>query len=261
MEMLGYFGATLIGISLGFLGGGGSILAVPLLVYIFKIPASNATLYSLFIVGLTSLIGFSRAALREQVSLRALFSFAVPSLLGVLLVRRILLPLMPVSFDLGVLSFSKDTLIMTAFAVVMLLASLAMIRPQKSSAAEAPDPWSRAMAKALGVGAVTGFVGAGGGFLIVPALVVMSRIPMKVAVGTSLGVIAFNSLIGFAGDAMGGISIDYFFLVKLSVLAVAGLFLGSYWGQNTSEKSLKPLFGYFTLVVGALIFMAQFSKN
>ena len=262
MELLGYFGATLIGVSLGFLGGGGSILAVPLLVYLFKIPATNATLYSLFIVGLTSFVGFLRASQNRQVSWRALAAFAVPSLLGVLLIRRVLLPRVPLVIELGWISVEKNTLIMTAFAMVMLLASISMIRPKKNSLQEEEsDPLMYSMGKALGVGTVTGFVGAGGGFLIVPALVVMNRLPMKIAVGTSLGVIAFNSFFGFVSDAITGVVIDYLFLTKVSALAIMGIVLGLKWGQNTSEGKLKPLFGYFTLIIGALIFMAQFSKR
>ncbi|QDK44903.1 sulfite exporter TauE/SafE family protein [Bdellovibrio sp. ZAP7] len=260
MELLGYFGATLIGVSLGFLGGGGSILAVPLLVYIFKLPAATATLYSLFIVGLTSLVGFVRAARLKQVSFSAMMSFAIPSLAGVLLVRRVLLPLMPGFLDFGFMTLSKDTLIMTAFALVMLLASIAMIRPGKKDVEQKlQDPWWLSAVKALGVGAVTGFVGAGGGFLIVPALVVMSRLPMKIAVGTSLGVIAFNSLFGFLSDAISGVAMDFVFVLKISILAIAGIIVGLKWGQNTSDVKLKPLFGYFVLIVGALIFMSQFS--
>lgn len=261
MELFGYFGATLIGISLGFLGGGGSILAVPLLVYLFRIPAQSATLYSLFIVGMTSFVGFLKASQNRQVHWKALVGFAVPSLMGVLLVRRILLPQLPQVMNLGFFHLDKNTLIMGAFAVVMLLASVAMIRPKKSQAIELSDSMGLSMTKAFGVGTVTGFVGAGGGFLIVPALVVMNRLPMKIAVGTSLGVIAFNSFFGFISDAVTGVAIDYAFLAKISILAVMGIILGLKWGQNTSEGKLKPLFGYFTLLVGTLIFLAQFSKK
>ncbi|MFM6927130.1 MAG: sulfite exporter TauE/SafE family protein [Bdellovibrio sp.] len=262
MELLGYFGATLIGISLGFLGGGGSILAVPLLVYLFKIPATNATLYSLFIVGMTSFVGFLRASQKQQVNLKALAVFAVPSLVGVLFIRRMILPQLPVVMDFGLFHLDKNTLIMGAFALVMLLASVAMIRPKIATAPNAAsDSLGFSMAKALGVGTVTGFVGAGGGFLIVPALVVMNRLPMKIAVGTSLGIIAFNSFFGFISDAITGVSIDYVFLAKVSALAIGGIIVGLKWGQNTSEGKLKPLFGYFTLIIGALILLAQFAKK
>lgn len=259
MELLGYLGAVIIGISLGFLGGGGSILAVPLLVYFFMISATTATSYSLFVVGVTSLVGFVRAARAQQVSYKSLVGFAIPSFLGVLLVRRILLPKIPQ--DISALGFwiSKDSLVLMAFAIVMLLASLAMIRPQNNKDSSTQERWWVFSAKAFGVGAVTGFVGAGGGFLIVPALVVMNRLPMKLAVGTSLGIIAFNSLLGFVSDALGGIAIDYLFVLKLSALAVLGILVGFRWGQNTSEAKLKPFFGYFVLIVGALIFISQFS--
>ncbi|MDG0817762.1 sulfite exporter TauE/SafE family protein [Bdellovibrio svalbardensis] len=255
----GYFGALLIGVSLGVLGGGGSILAVPLLVYLFYVPASLATTYSLFIVGLTSLVGFARAAHVNRVSWKALFGFGIPSLAGLLAVRRLILPSIPAKFLVFEFEVDKNVLIMTSFAVVMLLASISMIR-HKGNKLEQKSSLPVSLTKAVLVGGVTGFVGAGGGFLIVPALVVMNRLPMALAVGTSLGVIALNSLLGFTGDAIGGVAIDYLFLLKLAAISVVGIFAGLVWGQKTSEQKLKPAFGYFVLIVGALIFMQQLSK-
>ncbi|UXR65010.1 sulfite exporter TauE/SafE family protein [Bdellovibrio bacteriovorus] len=258
MELLGYFGAAVIGISLGLLGGGGSILAVPLFVYFFALPPSQATSYSLFVVGLSSLIGFVKSFRQGNVDLKAGILFAIPSFVGVLGVRRWILPHIPVQLMWGDVAFDKEVVILTAFAVVMLLAALAMLIPAKK--AEASSGAMTFAAKALGVGAVTGFVGAGGGFLIVPALVKMSGLGMRVAVGTSLGVIAANSLLGFFGDVASGAALDYLLLLKTSVLAVAGIFLGSYWGQHTPEAKLKPAFGVFVLVLGcAIIFQQAFN--
>lgn len=255
----GYFGALLIGVSLGVLGGGGSILAVPLLVYLFFIPASLATTYSLFLVGLTSLVGFARAAHMKRVSWKALWSFGLPSLAGLLIVRRLVLPAIPEQFLVLGFEVAKNVLIMISFALVMLLASISMIR-RKSSQPQMESSLFVSLLKAIMVGGVTGFVGAGGGFLIVPALVVMNRLPMSLAVGTSLGVIAFNSLLGFVGDVLGKTAIDYLFLFKLAAFSVAGIFAGLIWGQKTSEQKLKPAFGYFVLVVGFLIFIQQLSQ-
>ncbi len=263
MELLilfgGYLGASMIGVSLGFLGGGGSILAVPLLVYFFNIPASLATTYSLFVVGLASLVGFARAAHMKRISWKALFSFGLPSLLGLLTVRRLLLPQIPEKFLLLNMTMDKNVLIMSSFAIVMLSASLSMVRHKKDPTQEEAS-WGISVVKALLVGGVTGFVGAGGGFLIVPALVLMSRLSMTIAVGTSLGVIALNSLLGFVADIWGATVIDYFFLMKLASFSVVGILVGLVWGQKTSEQKLKPAFGFFVLVVGALIFAQQLSK-
>ncbi|WP_413578058.1 sulfite exporter TauE/SafE family protein [Bdellovibrio sp. HCB290] len=247
----------MIGLSLGFLGGGGSILAVPLLVYFFEVPPGGATLYSLFIVGLTSLVGFAKSVRAQQVNFAALVVFAIPSMAGVLVVRRLILPEMPLTVDLGLVSLSKDSLIMAAFATVMVLASVAMIRPARKASLDQRDSMWVSAGKAFGVGAVTGFVGAGGGFLIVPALVVMSRLPMKTAVGTSLGVIALNSFFGFFSDALSGADVDVIFVLKISALAVVGILFGLHWGRNVSDAKLKPLFGAFVLLVGSLILLSQ----
>lgn len=255
MELLGYLGAAVIGISLGLLGGGGSILAVPLFVYFFSLPPSQATSYSLFVVGLSSLIGFVKSYRQGLVDIKAGVLFAVPSFVGVLGVRRWILPRIPSQWMWGAIAFDKEVVILTAFAVVMLLAALAMLIPTKK--AEASAGALGFATKALAVGTVTGFVGAGGGFLIVPALVKMSGLGMRVAVGTSLGVIAANSLLGFFGDVIAGATLDYLLLLKTSVLAMAGIFLGSYWGQHTSEAKLKPAFGVFVLVLGGIIIFQQ----
>lgn len=255
MELLGYLGSAVIGISLGLLGGGGSILAVPLFVYFFSLPPSQATSYSLFVVGLSSLIGFVKSYRQGLVDIKAGALFAVPSFVGVLGVRRWILPRIPAQWVWGTITFDKEVVILTAFALVMLLAALAMLMPTKK--AEKNSGALGFATKALGVGAVTGFVGAGGGFLIVPALVKMSGLGMRVAVGTSLGVIAANSLLGFFGDIVGGAVLDYMLLLKTSVLAMAGIFLGSYWGQHTPEAKLKPAFGVFVLVLGCMIIFQQ----
>ncbi len=256
MELLGYFGASLVGISLGLLGGGGAILAVPLFVYFFSLPPSLATTYSLFVVGVSSLIGFVRNFRQGQVDLRAGFYFAVPSFLGVLLVRRWLLPIIPDQWVWGPVLFNKEVVILSSFAVVMVMAALAMLLPRASAAKDPAAPGVFAL-KALGVGAVTGFVGAGGGFLIVPSLVRMSGLGMKVAVGTSLGVIAANSLLGFFGDLWARTPMDFGLLLRVGALAVAGIFVGSYWSQHTSEARLKPAFGIFVLLLGGIIIVQQ----
>lgn len=255
MELLGYAGAAVIGISLGLLGGGGAILAVPLFVYFFALPPSQATTYSLFVVGISSLIGFVRSFREDQVDLKSGVLFAVPSFLGVLLVRRWLLPRIPSQWMWGEIVFNKEVVILSSFALVMLLASLAMLLPaKKKDRAKGSQLFA---VQALGVGAITGFVGAGGGFLIVPALVKMSGLGMRVAVGTSLGIIAANSLLGFFGDVFAGSHLDLGLLMKTSLLAVSGIFVGSYWGQRTSEAKLKPAFGFFVLVLGCVIILQQ----
>ncbi|WP_374079043.1 sulfite exporter TauE/SafE family protein [Bdellovibrio bacteriovorus] len=260
MELMGYLGAALIGISLGLLGGGGSILSVPLFVYFFALPPTQATSYSLFVVGVASAVGFAKAWKAGQIHLRAGFLFAVPSFLGVLFIRRFVMPHIPAEMDILDWKLSKEFLVMSSFAVVMLAASVSMLRPRKEKVhSEKSAPWTYAF-KAFLVGSVTGFVGAGGGFLIVPALVVLGGLAMKHAVGTSLGVIAVNSLFGFASDVVAHVAMDFIFLMKVTVIAVVGIFIGSHWGKRTSEAQLKPAFGLFVLILGTGIFAQQLMK-
>ncbi|MNK07390.1 Sulfite exporter TauE/SafE [compost metagenome] len=252
MELIGYIGAALIGFSLGLFGGGGAILAVPLFVYFFDVPPLLATSYSLLIVGATSAVGFARSWQLKQVDLRAGISFAIPSLLGVLFVRHLILPVIPREWNWAGFLITKDSLVLVTFSIVMLLAATAMILPREVRKADRFSfPWFAT--KALVVGAVTGFVGAGGGFLIVPALVMLAGLSMKQAVGTSLGVIAFNSLLGFAGDLIQGVSLNVELLGKVMLLALVGLFLGHLTLPRVSDQKLKPLFGLFVFALGAAI--------
>ncbi|WP_413944342.1 sulfite exporter TauE/SafE family protein [Bdellovibrio sp. HCB-162] len=260
MEVLGYIGAALVGISLGLLGGGGSILSVPLFVYFFALPPTQATSYSLFVVGVASAVGFVKAWKAGNTRLSSGVLFAIPSFLGVLFIRRLLMPYIPESLSLLGWNISKESLVMSSFALVMLAASLSMLRPRKSTLpVEKTAPLSFAF-KAFLVGSVTGFVGAGGGFLIVPALVVLGGLTMKHAVGTSLGIIAVNSLLGFASDVAVNVAIDFSFLLLVTFIAVGGIFVGSYFGKRTSEAQLKPAFGIFVLLLGTGIFAQQLMK-
>ncbi|MDX9730448.1 MAG: sulfite exporter TauE/SafE family protein [Bdellovibrionales bacterium] len=276
MEILGYFAAILMGLSLGMIGGGGSILTVPILVYLFAVNPVLATAYSLFIVGLTSLVGGAVALKRGDVDLKTGFVFALPSFVGVYVTRAFVVPALPETiFQIGEKSLTKPLLIMIVFAILMVLASLSMIRSKKKGpeasegagsgggAGQARRAWltmSIVALEGLVVGGVTGFVGAGGGFLIIPALVVLIGLPMKVAVGTSLFIIASKSLIGFVGDLQNQPHIDWALLIALSVIAVFGLFLGMTLSKKVSDQALKKGFGYFVLIMGTLILIDQIVK-
>lgn len=265
MEILGYFASIFMGLSLGMIGGGGSILTVPILVYLFGTNPITATAYSLFIVGSTSLVGGISYLKKGEVDLKTGFIFAVPSFIGVYLTRAYVVPALPDPvFTMGTFVFSKPLLIMLVFAVLMVAASVSMIKTKKSSAAKAElSPTSKFIliaVEGLVVGGVTGFVGAGGGFLIIPALVVLVGMPMKIAVGTSLFIIAAKSLIGFTGDLQHHTEINWNLLVSISGIAIAGLFLGMYLSKKVSEKGLKKGFGYFVLLMGAFILYDQLKQ-
>lgn len=246
-----------MGLSLGLIGGGGSILTVPILVYLFSVDAVLATAYSLFVVGLTSLIGsFSHMRL-GNIHWRTAIVFGIPSIISVYLTRAYVVPAIPDPvFHLGDTAVSKAHAILLLFAVIMLLASYSMIRKRVVMENEEAEPrynYPLILLEGIVVGAVTGLVGAGGGFLIIPALVLLAKLPMKQAVGTSLIIIAAKSLIGFTGDLKGNQVIDWRFLLIFSLIAMVGIIAGSMLSRNISNEKLKPAFGWFVLVMGVYI--------
>lgn len=264
MEFLGYLSAVAIGISLGLLGGGGSILTVPALVYLMGISPVPATAYSLFVVGLTSLVGSLNYFKKDLISLRTAFIFGVPSLISVFITRMYILPAIPENL-LSVHNFiiTKDIAVMILFAVLMVIASASMIKNRIPSAVDQIQKLNYTLISVEGfiVGIFTGLLGAGGGFLIIPALVIFARLPMKVAVGTSLLIIAIKSLIGFTGDLMGTYQFDWILLGGFSAFAVTGIFIGSYFSDLVSDTKLKPAFGWFILFMGIYIIIKELLNN
>ena len=255
LEVLGYFGALLIGIILGITGGGGSILTVPTLVYILNYNPIIATAYSLFIVGTTSGIGTIQNFKKGLVVPKKAFQFAVPSLIGVYLTRKFIVPNIPdVVFYFGSLKLSKDTFLMILFAVVMLFAAYSMLKNNKKN--ELIERTTKSITVVIiqlfFVGVLIGLIGAGGGFLIIPALLNFAQLPIKKAIGTSLLIIAINSLIGFIGDVQNTI-IDWTFLLIFTTISVAGIFIGLYIQKFINEKMLKKLFGVFVLIMAIFI--------
>jgi hypothetical protein len=257
-QVLGYLAAAIIGIALGLVGGGGSILTVPVLVYLFGIEPTLATAYSLFIVGTTSLVGGLRNAAQGLVDWRTTLVFAIPSFIAVYFTRRYLLPALPeVWLTLPGITLTKNMGIMIIFALVMLGAGVSMIR--KGPKEQHPFAFNYAfiLLEGLVVGGITGLVGAGGGFLIIPALVLFANVPMKMAIGTSLMIIAAKSLIGFLGDWGAGQPIDFAFLVVFSLIAVAGIFTGQTLSQWVSSEKLKKGFGWFVLAMALFILLSE----
>lgn len=265
MEILGYAAALLMGILLGLIGGGGSILTVPILVYLFGTAPALSTAYSLFIVGITSLAGSYSHFKKGNVNIRMALIFGVPSLISVFLVRLLVLPAIPQEiFAAGQFVLTKDTFILVLFAVLMVLAAWSMIRPEKKSQPTGdavPLRIGLIIAEGVLVGGLTGLVGAGGGFLIIPALVVLTGMQMKEAVGTSLLIITMKSLIGFLGDVPKTQGIDYMFLVFFTAFAVAGILVGSNLSKVVDNRKLKPAFGWFVLVTGLIILIKEIILN
>ncbi len=270
MEILGYMAAVFMGLSLGLIGGGGSILTVPILVYLFAINPLIATSLSLFVVGSTALVGSLLAFWRKEVELKIGIIFAIPSFLGVFLTKTVLLPRIPDQiFSTHGFVLTKPLLVMGFFAILMLLASLAMIRTKKVKMTS-PEQVAAQGAKEINflavsgqgflVGGVTGFVGAGGGFLIVPALVNIVGLNMRKAIGTSLLIIAANSLFGFSVSLAEGLVVDWQLLLSILAVSLLGLFVGSFLSKKVSEGKLKSIFGYFVLIMGSFILLDQIKK-
>lgn len=261
MEIVGYIASLVIGISLGLIGGGGSILTVPVLVYLFGVQPVLATAYSLFIVGSTSLVGALPKYRQGMINIRTAIVFGVPSILAVFATRKFIVPAIPdIVFHLGDFAVSKSLLMMMLFAVLMVFASVSMIRDKKKELVENSGPqkfnYPLILVEGVIVGMLTGLVGAGGGFLIIPALVLLSKLPMKQAVGTSLLIIAAKSLIGFTGDIT-NYTMDWKLLMIITAIAIAGIFIGNWMSAKVDSGKLKKGFGWFVLVMGIYIIIKE----
>ncbi len=260
MEIIGYIAAILIGLSLGLIGGGGSILTVPILVYLLGIEAADtAPAYSLFVVGTASLIGATVKYKQGFVDLKTAVVFGIPAIFAVYATRRFLVPAIPDElFSTEHFIFTKRIFVMGLFAILMILASISMIkgRKEKSQSNHRVFNYPLILVEGLFVGVLTGIVGAGGGFIIIPALVMLSNLPMKKAIGTSLAIIAAKSLIGFLGD-VAVIAIDWKLLLGFTALAVGGIFIGNRLSNKIDGVKLKKGFGVFVLIMGAIILIKE----
>ncbi len=260
LTILGYLGAILIGVVLGLIGGGGSILTVPIFVYLLGIDPVMATAYSLFVVGSTALVGTLRNLPKKQVDLRTGTVFAIPALTAVYVTRKFIVPAIPNElFTLGEFTVTKDFGIMVFFAIIMLLAAFSMIRNKRKEQKESTEVsynYPMIVVEGILVGFLTGIVGAGGGFLIIPALVLLAKLPMKKAVATSLMIIAIKSLIGFIGDVE-NLVIEWNFLLIFTGLSIVGIFIGIYLNNFIDGKKLKTAFGWFVLLMAFYIFYKE----
>ncbi|MEP2281538.1 sulfite exporter TauE/SafE family protein [Maribacter sp.] len=263
LHIFGYISALIIGISLGLIGGGGSILAVPVLAYLFSINEKAATAYSLFIVGASALVGGWKQHLKGYVDWRTAIVFGIPAIIGVTLVRHYVVPAMPnILFEIDNFQFTRRMAMFGLFAILMIPAAYSMLKKEKriDNTGVVAYNYPLILLEGLLVGSITGLIGAGGGFLIIPALVVLANVEMKVAVGTSLIIIAIKSLMGFfLGDAM-TMLIDWEFLAIFTSISFVGIFIGSYLSSFIDGKKLKQGFGYFILVMAVFIFYMEFFK-
>lgn len=258
MELAGYLASIFVGVVLGLLGGGGSILSIPILVYLFHIEPVLASAYSLFIVGVTSFVGAIPKYRQQLVNLRTGVLFGIPSIASIFITRKWIVPAIPdIIWDADGFMLTRRVLILGIFAILMVLASLSMIRGKREISSDQQNFRPLLIViEGLLIGFLTGLVGAGGGFLIIPALVFLTGLKFKTAVGTSLFIIAINSLSGFMGDVFSA-TIDWFFLLSITALAVAGIFIGNIYASKISSIILRKAFGWLTLFMGIWILVKE----
>ena len=264
MEILVYILAVSIGISLGLIGAGGSILTVPVLVYLAGVEPVLATAYSLFVVGWTALVGGVQNARKKQVDFKTALLFGIPSIIAVYVTRAWIMPAIPPEFHVAGFTVLKGTGLLILFAGLMIATSYSMIRGSEgpSEIDDLSDEnhthhFGLVLLEGVGVGLLTGLVGAGGGFLIIPALVLLAGLKMKVAVGTSLFIIAMKSLLGFTGDIQVGTAIEWPFLLLFTSCSIGGIFIGSWLSHYVHGEKLKKAFGWFVLVMGIYMIIRE----
>lgn len=266
--LIGYTAAVFIGLIVGLTGAGGSILALPILTYFFGVPAELATGYSLFVVGWVAAVGALRNGQKGNIDYKIATVFAPPTIAAVYFTRKVIVPAIPETIiQFEEVALSKDLAIMLLFAIVMLFASISMLRKKTHNTSDSIDlKWDlsrvlKVVTEATVVGVLTGLVGAGGGFIIVPALVLLAKLPIHRAVGTSMFIIASKSLIGFLGDVTNpSLIIDWTFLIGFTFVAMLGLAVGLPFSAKVPAPKLKKGFGVFVLVMAVFILVDKISS-
>jgi uncharacterized protein len=260
VEIIGYIVSVFIGFLLGLLGGGGSILSIPILVYLFNIEPVLASAYSLFIVGATSLAGAIPKYRDHLVNIKTGILFGIPSIITIFSTRKWIVPSIPnVVYQTQSFTITKRILLLGIFALLMLLASIPMIRGRRERKNKGEHFYIiPVILEGIVIGFLTGLVGAGGGFLIIPALVILTGLPMKTASGTSLFIIAINSLIGFTGDLL-NTAMNWPFLLSVTVIAIVGVHFGNVYSRKIPGVKLRKAFGWFTLAMGSWILFKELS--
>lgn len=258
-HIIGYILAVFVGITLGLIGSGGSILSVPILTYVMGIDPVLSSAYSLFVVGTTALVGGFQKAKQKLVDFKKVVLFGIPTIIAVFSMRKFVIPAIPeVIFSLSIFTLNKSVFIMIVFAIVMITASIRMIKPIKESlVSDVNLNYTKIFLNGLLIGIVAGFVGAGGGFLIIPALYFLANTPMKKAIGTSLFIVSSQSLIGFLGDVRPDQNIDWQLLLLFTVYSIIGVIIGNLLSKKMEGEKLKTAFGWFVLLMGIGIILKE----
>jgi uncharacterized membrane protein YfcA len=260
LEIVGYFFGLLMGITLGLIGAGGSTMTVPIMVYLFGLDTILATTYSLFVVGFTTLIGSYKHYKLGNISWKFVLLFGIPSIVSVVVSRTYLIHLIPdIIVHSANFTLSKNTMLLVIFACMMLFASISMIRNNTAEIQDDSFEINRFQIVLAGVlvGFITGIVGVGGGFLIIPVLTNWAKLSIKKSVATSLIIITINSLIGFSVDHDGLQRIDWIHMFIFSLFAIIGITIGVKLSTKIPGEKLKPLFGWFILIMGISILLSE----
>ncbi len=259
-ELETYSASLSIGLLLGFIGAGGSIVTIPVFVYVLKKDPVSSSIYSMFVVGISSMAGCIPSLINKLIDFKVAFVFGLPSIAGVFIARKIIFPRIPAElFIMGSFSVSRDFLFMLCLSSVMFLAGLRMLKPFAGIQTANDDRPVTALLMLRGflVGIFTGLLGIGGGFLIVPALYFMAKSPLKKAIGTALLIITFNSLFSFL-SSYNSINIDWPLLIKFSLGAIIGITIGTGISKKISADYLKKIFGWFIFSMSLYIIYRQF---
>lgn len=248
MTIVLYVIALLIGTSLGLIGAGGAIVAVPAFVYLGKIPATTASGYALFVIAIATLVGAAQYIRKGLVDWRSVLAFGATTLTSIAAVRKFVMPLLPSDID---------TILMLAFAGVLTAAGTAMLRSQPKPHQGEPPHIARLTLLGLGIGILSGFLGVGGGFLMTPALVLWANLDMKKAVGTSLVLISSNGIAGALADLSTNANYDWPFLLTFTGLTTVGVFIGTVLSHRIDGERLKKGFGYFVITLGIAVLLRE----
>lgn len=248
--IIGYILAIIIGLSMGIMGSGGSIMTLPIFVYLFHIDPSHALVYSLFTIGVTALLGSINHIKNKQIDYRSTFLFIIPSLLFIYLTKQLILPYIPTTFHFGKTDINSSQIIMFLFAFVILSSSYAMINMNHESFSKNKLSYFKIMLTGAFIGLLTSLFGAGGGFIIVPALVVLLGNSIHQATSTSLFIIAINSIFGFLTNYIHFYDVNWTTLIIFTVITLIGLIIGIQIKPKLNSQKMKISFGYILGIIG-----------
>jgi uncharacterized membrane protein YfcA len=258
-EIIGYIASLLIGLSLGLIGSGGSILTVPVLIYLFGVDAITAAGYSLFIVGITSTIGSIDKWQKKLINIRTALLFGLPSIITISITRAYFIPFVPdIIVENSHLTLSKSSAMMILFSMLMVVAALKMLNNKTINEHHESNNYKLIFQGSM-VGIISGMIGVGGGFMIIPVLTLYANVPINIAVGTSLLIIAMNATIGFfAGVDFN--STNWMLIISILFVSIIGLYIGNYLSSKTDNDFLKKLFARFVLLIGIIIFIYELTN-